>query len=251
MRSEDKKIKATAKDTHGLRLNLKSPENRQRYPPDDSSDLDAIQVISSEYELVLPQLDTKNTSTPISTVPNVPPPPPFPPDGFLQKLPVVTDELLCLPKIKNKYGAVSKTYMKKLSSIFNNSNNNNNNSNHNNNNQNLNSAKVINNDEKVPDDENDEDDEDEGRGSLSEKSDKNINSNGNCDKKIDDKNYHHHPQHHVKKCASDKVNNDVTTATTMLAPSNNAKNSKPPNNLDLGETIGTFTLPRIALNKTG
>lgn len=243
MPSENKKIKSTAKDTHGLRLNLKSPENRQRYPPDATSDLDAIQVISSEYELVLPQIDTNNTSTPISTVPNVPPPPPFPPDGFLLKLPVVKDEL-CLPKIKNKYGAVSKTYIKKLSSIFNQH------PNQNNNNNNLNSAKVINNDEKVPDN-NENDDEDEGRGSLSEKSDK----NGNCDKRIDDnikQNENNNFNYHHGKSASDKVS-DVTKAgaATMVAPSNAKNSSKPPNNLDLGETIGTFTLPRIALNKAG
>lgn len=242
MRSEDKKIKSIAKDTHVLRLNLKSPENRQRYPP-DANDINAIQTISSEYELVLPQSEINCTSTPIITVPNVPPPPPFPPDGFLLKFSVVKDEL-CLPKIKNKYGAVSKNYIKKINTIFNSSQL------PNDSNENFNSAKVISNDTKVKSDEDknnheEEGEVDEGRGSLSEKSDKNI---GNCDMDNKHKNDNNFNFNHIKS-VSDKINDAVNAGGT--SPSNAKNGDKLPNNLDLAETIGTFTLPRIALHKTG
>uniref|UniRef100_A0A336KP76 CSON013744 protein n=1 Tax=Culicoides sonorensis TaxID=179676 RepID=A0A336KP76_CULSO len=270
MRSDDKKLKSTAKDTHGLRLNLKSPENRQRYPPDET-DLDAIQVISSEYEIVLPQLDKKNASTPISTVvPNVPPPPPFPPDGFLHKLSLPSinvqqkqkgkndDDEMCLPKIKNKYGAVSKTYMKKLSSIFNQHPNsakvifdNNNDSIQN---LNVNKSKIYDNKSNENEIEDEIEDEiDEGRGSLSEKS---VKNDDESDKNIDENlNYHTQKNNNnmsdknnkMHKKVNEKVDNEIKSGSTLMAPSN----AKPQPNLDLGETIGTFTLPRIALNKTG
>lgn len=112
----DDKIKSPTKDTHGLRLNLKVPESRRHYPPDDN-DLNAIHVISSEYEVV------SNTQAATMHTPPAPPPPPPPPPfpshmlkPSSSKVQVIDETFL--PKIKNKYGAVSKNYMKKLSSIF-------------------------------------------------------------------------------------------------------------------------------------
>lgn len=231
MQSDDKiKIKSTTKDTLILRLDLKSPENRRRYPPDNKTTISELtQTLSAEYELVLPtqhETTPQTTSTPIiNTVPNVPPPPPFPPDGFLLKLSTVKDDS-CLPKVKNKYGAVSKTYKNKIKSIFNQMPNNNLN----------NSAKVINNDimkkinEIVVYDKKDEDGAD-----LKESNEK----VGNCDKKQVDNN---------SNFISYKIS-DIVTADTVV---NNAKNrDQLPNGLDLAETIKNFILPRIALHKTG
>lgn len=93
------KLKPPTKDTHTLRLNLKSPENRQRYPPDDE-DLDAIHVISSEYEVAKPVSSPDNGDQL---------------DNYTQIYNTTHDPRF-LPKLK--YGAVSKSYLKKLSSIF-------------------------------------------------------------------------------------------------------------------------------------
>lgn len=89
------KLKPPTKDTHTLRLNLKSPEHRQRYPPDE--DLDAIHVISSEYEVANPA-PAKDELANYTQIYNT------------------THDPRFLPKLK--YGAVSKSYLKKLSSIF-------------------------------------------------------------------------------------------------------------------------------------
>lgn len=91
------KLKPPTKDTHTLRLNLKSPENRQRYPPDE--DLDAIHVISSEYEVAKPVSSDNNEQLSNST-----------------EIYHTSHDPRFLPKLK--YGAVSKSYLKKLSSIF-------------------------------------------------------------------------------------------------------------------------------------
>lgn len=92
------KLKPPTKDTHTLRLNLKSPENRQRYPPDE--DLDAIHVISSEYEVAIPgpNIEISDQLANYTQIYNT------------------THDPRFLPKLK--YGAVSKSYLKKLSSIF-------------------------------------------------------------------------------------------------------------------------------------
>lgn len=92
------KLKPPTKDTHTLRLNLKSPENRQRYPPDE--DLDAIHVISSEYEIATPVQSSIEQDQLASYT----------------KIYNTTHNPRFLPKLK--YGAVSKSYLKKLSSIF-------------------------------------------------------------------------------------------------------------------------------------
>ncbi|XP_063697952.1 uncharacterized protein LOC134828891 [Culicoides brevitarsis] len=161
---------------------------------------------------------------------------------------------------------------KKLTSIFSQHPN----INHNNFNSSSCSAKVVNNDHDEKNDEKiakkqddvDDDDEDEGRGSLSEKSDKNIIIGNCCDKKMEDKSNNHKFEYNVKSSScSDKMlknNNEIkvlapsggnaTTTTTTAAEtkSTSTKNSSnKQNNLDLAETIGTFTLPRIALNKAG
>lgn len=229
MQSDDKiKIKSTSKDTLILRLDLKSPENRRRYPPDNKTTISELtQTISAEYEQVLPTQQETTTATPIiNTVPNVPPPPPFPPDGFLMKLSTVIKDDSCLPKVKNKYGAVSKTYKNKIKSIFNQMPNNN---------LNTTSAKVISNDIMKKINEivvYDKKDDDKGAESNNEKV-------GNCDKKQVDNN---------SNFISYKISDIVTADTTV----NNAKNrDQLPNGLDLAETIKNFTLPRIALHKTG
>lgn len=218
------KLKPPTKDTHGLRFNLKLPENRQEYPPDE--DLDAIHVISSEYE------------PPAKTAPP-PPPPPLPPPNFLPraKQPIagpkvnythilsaqaaIIENAVELRKTPNKikYGALSKSYLKKLSSIFA---------------QHPSSASIFTNPPKqaLPDQSSKQQhDDDEGHGSLSDKS-------STKNEEI---------SHNMQETTNGE--GELKTATAKPKEEHPDGSNAKKRELENRRVGTTFTLPRIALNK--